>query len=315
MAAPVKVAPNIMNGHSGTITPTTIMNALAIRDTSAHDPTTDTPGTNTFLADLTYLPGGRLIYINNGLNQMVTVQLVTSFDMTTLISLGNAMTVAAATQVYFDINTMHRLLNPYTTLGIRVTASSSPASGTFSASLVGATAHGTATTATFPLDGPYRTYATSVASLVTTTTATDIAGIYNNSIGVVKICHLILSFTQQTGADRELYVVKRSTKNTGAAGQTPTIVPYDSNDVAANAVVVGYTANPSVLGTLVGNIIVAHLYGGGGSSQSTLFDIVFGAHPNARQPILRQNEGLYFNLNGVTISSPSFDIYFEWVEL
>lgn len=315
MATPVLAVPSIMNGHSGTVNATVIMNALAIRDTSAHDPTTDTPGTNTFLADLTYLPGGRLVYINNTLNQTISVQLVTSYDLSTFVLLGYPVTVPTSTQTFIDVNTFHRLLNPYQNLGVRITALTSPASGTVTASLVAATAHAVADTVKFQIDGPYRTYAASIVALATATTATDIAGLYNNSAGIIKVCHLILTYTQQTGADHDIYLVKRTAKNTGTAAQTPTPVPYDTNDVAANGVVVGYTANPSALGASAGNIAVQHLFGGSGSAIGTMFDMVFGAHSNAKQIILRQNEGIYFNLNSTTISSPSFDIYFEWVEL
>lgn len=51
-----------------------------------------------------------------------------------------------------------------------------------------------------------------------------------------------------------LHVVKRSSLNSGGTSTTPNKVPHDSNDDAAQAIVKAYTANPTSLGTSLGDI-------------------------------------------------------------
>jgi hypothetical protein len=60
-----------------------------------------------------------------------------------------------------------------------------------------------------------------------------------------------ISCTQNAAGINPFFIAKRSTANTGGTSAAPGIVPYDSNNAAATATVLQYTANP-VAGVLVG---------------------------------------------------------------
>lgn len=135
---PTPVLTNAQNNQniSATITTPTLINALSIRDTSNHDPSTDTPGTNTFLADGRFHPSGRLLFVNNGLNQSVTVSLVASFDGVNLVTQGTGVPVTANTPAFWiDSTTLAQLANAYPYVGVRVVAGVSPTTGAISVNL------------------------------------------------------------------------------------------------------------------------------------------------------------------------------------
>jgi hypothetical protein len=134
---PTPILTNAQNNQSvnGLIISPTLINALAIRDTANHDPSTDTPGTNTFLADGRFHPSGRLLYVNNGLNQSVTVTLIASIDGVTLIAVGTGQVVAATTTAFIDSVALAQLANAYPYVGVRVAAAVAPTTGTITANL------------------------------------------------------------------------------------------------------------------------------------------------------------------------------------
>src|SRR5205807_16841 len=87
--------------------------------------------------------------------------------------------------------------------------------------------------------------------LVPATTATDIFTIIGSSTRKILIIKVYVGCTQTTPGTIDVQLVKRSTADTGGTSTTPALVPYDSGDPSATAVVNAYTANPT-LGTLVG---------------------------------------------------------------
>ena len=136
MATPVLVVPTTSNIQTGVIAQPTVINALAIRDTAAHDCTTDTPGTNTFLADVRSIPGSRLLYVVNGLDQAVTITLEGSGNGTTVLAQGSGVSVAMATTQWIDASDISQLSNPYPYVSVQAQCGSSPSSGTLTVVLV-----------------------------------------------------------------------------------------------------------------------------------------------------------------------------------
>lgn len=135
MATPVLTTEHFGEVANAAIATPTVMNALAIRTTAAHDPTTiangDVPGTNTFLADLRFHPSGRLIFVNNGLDQSVTVTLVASFDGVNIVAVGTGVSVAASTSAaWIDSTAYAQLANAYPYIGVRLVAAANPTTGT-----------------------------------------------------------------------------------------------------------------------------------------------------------------------------------------
>lgn len=168
------------------------------------------------------------------------------------------------------------------------------------------------------LDGFKASYAAAIGGLVGVTGCTDLFTITNPGTKTIRITRCDVSGGVATAAQQiEVFGLVRSAVNTGGTSSTPTIVPYDSNDAAATAVVRAYTANPASLGTSVGNVRVAKmllvLSTGATSFQDRLiWD--FGDRPT-KALVLRQNQVFAINLNGVTFSNAtSFNIYCEWTE-
>ncbi|MBA3826890.1 MAG: hypothetical protein H0X24_23730 [Ktedonobacterales bacterium] len=136
MPTPVLTTAQNNQNVSAIIATPTLIKALAILDTGNHDPTTDTPGTNTFLADGRFHPSGRLLFVNNGLNQSVTVTLVASFDGVNIVTQGTGVAVTANTPAFWiDSTALAQLANAYPFVGVRVTAGVAPTTGTITVNL------------------------------------------------------------------------------------------------------------------------------------------------------------------------------------
>lgn len=136
MATPVLVVPTTNNAVTGVIAQPTLINALAIRDTSAHDCTTDTPGTNTFLADVRAIPGSRLLYVVNGLDQAVTITLEGSGDGVAVQAQGSGVSIDSATTAWIDASSISQLSNPYPYVSVEAQCGMSPTSGTLTVELI-----------------------------------------------------------------------------------------------------------------------------------------------------------------------------------
>lgn len=165
-----------------------------------------------------------------------------------------------------------------------------------------------------------QTYSASIVRLASVASATDIFTITGSATKTVKVKRIAISGTQTTHSWRDILAVKRSTANTGGSSTAPTRVPHDSNNNAATATVLAYTANPT-LGTLVGTIrsgkmsmsqVTPSNAQSNGPGNHLIWD--FGA--DGGQPIILRgtSQVLAINLNGVTIAGASFDINIEWTE-
>lgn len=158
------------------------------------------------------------------------------------------------------------------------------------------------------------TYSAAITQLATATTATDIATITGSGTKTIKVLQVVLTATETTSAVRDVFLIKRSTANSGGTSSTITNVPNDSSNAAATATVRSYTANPT-LGTSVGtirarktDISATNLVG---SSDRVIWDFGF-----MRQPVVLRGTGevLAINLNGVTWAGSSVNIEIEWIE-
>lgn len=165
---------------------------------------------------------------------------------------------------------------------------------------------------------PPATY-TATATFAAAATPTDIFTINGSASKTVKLLRIGISATETTSGIINLTLLKRSTVNTGGTSAVVTAVPFDSTDVAATASVKSYTANPTALGTLVGNlknikfVVPVAAVGANATSQVELvecFGIAF-----AKPFILRgTGESLAVNLNSTTVTGNSFSIWIEWTE-
>ncbi len=162
------------------------------------------------------------------------------------------------------------------------------------------------------------TYSAAIGGLVAAASATDIFTITGSASKIVYITRIALMGTQTTASSRDIYLIKRSSANTNGTSSTLTNVPLDSNNAAATAVVRAYTANPSGLGTAVGNIRTRKVFvslASGNTSNADEMILEFGTR-NTQPLVLRgTSELVAINLNGVTIAGNSFCISVEWTEV
>ena len=95
----------------------------------------------------------------------------------------------------------------------------------------------------------------SAASAAFTPGATpeDIFTITGSATRTIEVLRMAISSTQTTAGTNSWFIAKRSTANSGGTSAAVAAVPHDSNDAAATATVLQYTANPTA-GTLVGNV-------------------------------------------------------------
>lgn len=164
-------------------------------------------------------------------------------------------------------------------------------------------------------DNKETAYCGSTPVFTTAASATDIFNFKGSSTKTIYIRKIKWKQSNSTAASaHHIYLVKRSTANSGGTSSAITAVPLDSNFSSATASGVYYTANPSSLGTSLGTI--THIYCIFSTfysyDQSTLFDSTKGGAPI----VLRgTSESISVSYNGYTDAigtSAAIDI--EWSE-
>lgn len=118
---------------------------------------------------------------------------------------------------------------------------------------VGVTTDGNLQVSTQDISVTKTTYSAVVNALTPPATPTDMVTITGSATKTIRIRRVELSTTQTTAGINTFFLVKRSTANSAGTSSSATAVPHDSNNAAATATVLSYTANPT-LGTAVGNV-------------------------------------------------------------
>jgi len=161
------------------------------------------------------------------------------------------------------------------------------------------------------------TKTTYVASgtVVPVTGATDLVTIIGSATKLVKLLRVVFSGTIVTAAiNGSVSIVKRSTADTAGTSTAPTIIPLDSNNAAATAVLAAYTANPT-LGNTVGTVWQAkYLYpiAASGSPAVLIIDFSQLGQSGTLRGVAQQ---LALNLNAVAFASAgSVDYSFVFSE-
>ena len=103
------------------------------------------------------------------------------------------------------------------------------------------------------------TYQVAIPALAPAASGTDIVTIIGSATKTIRVEHVECNGTSTASATIPVYIIKRSTADLTGTSTTPAILPMDSNDGAATAVVNAYTANPGTLGTLTANVYVGML--------------------------------------------------------
>jgi hypothetical protein len=159
-----------------------------------------------------------------------------------------------------------------------------------------------------------RTYVAS-GTVVPVTGATDLVTIIGSATTLVKLLRVVFSGTILTAAiNGSVSIVKRSTADTAGTSTRPTIIPLDSGNAAATAVLAAYTANPT-LGTTIGTVWQAkYLYPIAASGSPSVLTIDFNqlGQAGTLRGVAQQ---LALNLNAVAFASAgSVDYSFVFTE-
>lgn len=147
-------------------------------------------------------------------------------------------------------------------------------------------------------------YSVGVGPFTPPATPTDTTTITGSATKTIRVLSFIFTPTQTTRSMAAWFMVKRSTANSAGTSTTPTIVPLDSNNAAATAVVRQYTANPT-LGTSIGNAMIVKVLSDDGGATSVggggyTFD--FTANGKSSGIVLRGTaQVLALNFNGAAL--------------
>lgn len=168
---------------------------------------------------------------------------------------------------------------------------------------------------TVPLDGMRATYSASFG-ISPATTATDVFTIGGSGSKTVRILQVEAWPSETTAALKQLFLLIRSSANSGGTSSAGTAVPFDSNSPAATAPVTIYSANPTSLGTLVGNIRSSNMNVGPGTTTDpeTLVRWDFGNNSGQAVVLRGSSQFLALNLNSVTFTGGSIYVSVTWTE-
>ncbi len=236
------------------------------------------------------------------------------------ITIDGAISFTAPQHVILDSGTLSTITNPVTVA--QATAASLNATvvgtGTFvvQATLSAETTKVIGTVNAIPVDGVKTTYSASINDLTTSALPTDIVEFKGSSTKTLRITQIIISGTQNTSASRDVFLIKRSSADSGGTSTNAVAIPHDSNNTAATAIIKVYTVNPSGLGTSVGIIRTQRIQLLATNVTTALDKIIwdFGTRPAQALVVRGTSESIVINLNGVTSANDIFDIIIEWTE-
>ena len=106
---------------------------------------------------------------------------------------------------------------------------------------------------------PPTTYGASITGLALALLATDVFVISGSATKTVRITKISFDAIQTTAGQAIIILARRSTADTLGTSTAPVAVTFDTTNAAATAVVLAYTANPT-LGTLVGNVFSGRVF-------------------------------------------------------
>lgn len=103
-------------------------------------------------------------------------------------------------------------------------------------------------------------YSATMQTLTPAATPTDLVILNGSATKTIRLLKLELSGNQTTQSIDTFLLIKRSAANSGGTSTTPTVIPFDSTSAAGTGVFRAYSANPTVLGSSVGNLASARVY-------------------------------------------------------
>lgn len=162
------------------------------------------------------------------------------------------------------------------------------------------------------------TYSASASGFTFDAGPTDIFTIRGSATREVRILRMTFSATKTSAANLSVTWVKRSTDNSGGTSVALTSVPHDSTSAAATAEARYYTANPTTLGTLVGEVYSNRYYFSSGTGLG-FGEVSIDFLSDLGGPIILRgvNEILSINMKGtgVTVAGNLTEATVRWTEV
>lgn len=167
------------------------------------------------------------------------------------------------------------------------------------------------------------TYSSVALALPPAASATDIACIAGSASKTVYIDRIGISGTAGTLVTTPFTLVRRTAVNTGGTAATTTanwannISKLDSNDAAASATLISYSANPTINDTSPTYLRSANTTLPTTAAGTVIEPLVwqFGLDLYTKHLVLRgAAEQVCVNLNGVSVSSGVLQLSIEWTE-
>jgi len=171
------------------------------------------------------------------------------------------------------------------------------------------------TTNAVSLEGTKTSYSASVTGLAPAVTATDIFTIAGSATKTVRITRIQISGVATAAGAYAVQLIKRSVADTVGTLTNPTIVPHDSANAAATAVVAAYTAHPT-LGAAVGTMQVKRITVSTAAGAIPIVPTEFSFELRGEQAIVLRGvaQQLSVNLNGVTMAGGALDVDCSFTE-
>jgi hypothetical protein len=170
----------------------------------------------------------------------------------------------------------------------------------------------------FELPSFVPTYVASSGYFVPASSTTDFGQITGSSSKTIKVLKIYMSYTATAADLQNVFVIKRSSADSGGTLTSGVPVPLNSSSPAASASVCTYTANPTV-GTAVGQIdavtVLATNTGGAAVGQGRV--LIFDADKYGDACELHgTSEALCVNGGGNSFSShsPMVQLTYVWTE-
>lgn len=163
-------------------------------------------------------------------------------------------------------------------------------------------------------DGNKATYRYASLGNTPAATPTDVLTITGSVTKTVRIKRIAVSGLATTAGQMPVTLIRRSAANTGGTSTAPTPIKHDTNDAAGTAALALYSANPTTLGTTVGNLGAKRLFLNVSTAQEDQVVWDFSTRQDKALVLRGTSDILAINLGGATVPTGGvldFEIEYE----
>ena len=162
---------------------------------------------------------------------------------------------------------------------------------------------------------PAASFSATINGLALAASATDIFTLTGSATKTVRITKVTFNAVQTTASQVTIVLLRRSTANTVGTSTAQAAVAYDSNNAAATATALAYTANPTT-GTLLGNVLTSRVFVPGAATAGDAQGLMqlFGDVGQQYLTLRGIAQVFALNLAGVSVVGGLANVTVEWTE-